>query len=75
MAFYVFNYQIGDPDRTYPRSLILQSSAYGVSINTLAPNDRYIAFNAAMGPIPSGGYTADTTLYTADNTIITADVT
>jgi hypothetical protein len=75
MPFYVFNYQIGDPDKTYPKSLIIQSAAYGVSINSLAANDRFIAFNPATGPIPGGGYTADTTLYTADNTNITADVT
>lgn len=75
MPFYIFNAQVGNPNATYPPSLVVKSSAYGVTVLTLAPTHKFVAFNAATGPIPSGGYTADSTLYTADSTIITADAT
>jgi len=75
MPFYVFTAQVGDPNATYPPSLVVKDSAYSVTVLTLAPTHKYVAFNAATSPIPSGGYTADSTVYTADSTLITADAT
>lgn len=50
MALLVFNYQVGNPNTTFPPSLTVKSSDAGVSINVLAPTHRYIAFGLASTP-------------------------
>ena len=53
-----FNYQVGDPNATFPPSLTVKSSDAGVSILSLAPTHKYVAFGLTTTPpappAPSG---------------------
>jgi hypothetical protein len=46
----VFNYQVGNPNATFPASLTVKSSDAGVSVNTLAPTHKYVAFGLTSTP-------------------------
>ena len=54
----VYNYQVGNPNATYPPSLTVKSSDAGVSVLSLAPTHKYVAFGLTSTPPlpPSPGY-------------------
>ena len=45
-----FNYQVGDPNATFPPSLTVKSSDAGVTIITLTPDIKYVAFGLVTPP-------------------------
>lgn len=56
MAVISFSSQLGDPNATFPASLIVSLSGSGINIVTLGANVKYIVFN----PLPNASLTGST---------------
>lgn len=61
MAVISFSSQLGNPNGTYPPSLIVSLSGVGVDIQTLDANAKYVVFN----PLPASSLTSQTAVISA----------
>lgn len=53
MAIISFSAQLGDPNSTFPKSLILSLSGVGLDVLTLGPNVKFVVYN----PVPVSSLT------------------
>lgn len=61
MAVISFSSQLGNPNGTYPASLIVSLSGTGVDIQTLHANAKYVVFN----PLPVSSLTSTSVVLSA----------
>ncbi len=70
MAVISFSSQLGNPNGTFPKSLIVSLSGIGVDIQTLDTNAKYVVYN----PLPALDLTGSTVVLSAyPNTTIRVD--